>query len=330
MIRTMLDRRRLLRMLGAAAVMVPRRAAAEPPPETKRIRLALTDSICQAPQYVAESLLQAEGFTDVRYVKSTKGADTGMASGDIDLSMTFIGPALRRIDAGDPVVVLGGGHIGCIVLFAHDEVRTIKDLKGKSVLVYDRENPPHIFLAIAMAQVGLDHRTDITLVTRPPAEALRLFEDRKVDAFAASPPLVQDLRLRKIGRVIVDSTADRPWSQYYCCMMMGNRDFVRAHPVATKRAFRAIMKSADVCALEPERAAQTLADRGFTKRYDLALQMVKDLPYRAWREYDPEDTIRFYALRLREAGMIKSAPQKLIAQGTDWRFFNELKKELKG
>jgi NitT/TauT family transport system substrate-binding protein len=28
--------------------------------------------------------------------------------------------------------------------------------------------------------------------------------------------------------------------------------------------------------------------------------------------------------------MIKSSPQKLIAQGTDWRFLNELKKELEG
>jgi NitT/TauT family transport system substrate-binding protein len=40
--------------------------------------------------------------------------------------------------------------------------------------------------------------------------------------------------------------------------------------------------------------------------------------------------VRFYALRLHEAGMIKAIPQKLIAQGTDWRFLNELRKELKG
>jgi hypothetical protein len=45
--------------------------------------------------------------------------------------------------------------------------------------------------------------------------------------------------------------------------------------------------------------------------------------------YDPEDTIRFYALRLREAGIIKSKPQKIIADGTDWRFLNEVKRELK-
>ena len=41
-------------------------------------------------------------------------------------------------------------------------------------------------------------------------------------------------------------------------------------------------------------------------------------------------TVRFYALRMQEAGMIRSTPQKIIAQGTDWRFFNALKKELKG
>ncbi len=41
-------------------------------------------------------------------------------------------------------------------------------------------------------------------------------------------------------------------------------------------------------------------------------------------------TVRFYALCLREAGMIKSSPKKIIAHGTDWRFLNELKKKLKG
>jgi NitT/TauT family transport system substrate-binding protein len=48
-----------------------------------------------------------------------------------------------------------------------------------------------------------------------------------------------------------------------------------------------------------------------------------------WHEYHPESTVRFYALRLHEVGMLKSSPQKIIAQGTNWRFFNELRKELK-
>jgi NitT/TauT family transport system substrate-binding protein len=113
-------------------------------------------------------------------------------------------------------------------------------------------------------------------------------------------------------------------------MVSGRREFVRQYPVATKRAVRAILKAADICALEPDRATRFLVERDYAKRYDYTLQAMQNIPYDKWREYDPEDTVRFYALRLHEAGMIKSSPQKIITQGTDWRFFNELKKELKG
>jgi NitT/TauT family transport system substrate-binding protein len=73
-----------------------------------------------------------------------------------------------------------------------------------------------------------------------------------------------------------------------------------------------------------------MVDRGYTERYDLALKVVKEIPYGQWRQYDTEDTVRFFALRLREVGMLKSTPQQIITRGTDWRFLNELKKELKG
>jgi len=163
------------------------------------------------------------------------------------------------------------------------------------------------------------------------AEAMRLLADGKIDGFWAAPPDVQEFRARKIGHVLVNSMMDRPWSQYFCCLVAANRDFVQKNPVATKRALRAILKSADVCAREPERSARFLVDKGYTKNYDLALEAMKEMgmAYGKWREYDPEDTVRFYALRLHEIGMVKSSPQKIIAQGTDWRFLKELKKELK-
>jgi NitT/TauT family transport system substrate-binding protein len=125
-------------------------------------------------------------------------------------------------------------------------------------------------------------------------------------------------------------TVDRPWSQYFCCLVAAHRDFVRQSPVATKRALRATLKATTVCALEPERAARFLVDQGFAPHYETMLQTLKELPYLQWREYDAEDTVRFYALRLQETGMIQSTPQQIIAQGTDWRFLNELKRELKG
>jgi len=318
--------------LGAASFLgLPRPAAAEPPPETTRLRLVQIPTICQAPQYVAEEFLRGEGFTDLQYIKKagTGGIETALASGEVDINMHFAAPTVIRLDRGDPIVVLAGGHVGCFELFTSSGVRSISDLKGRSVAIPADGSTEYTFLASMLAYVGVDPAKDVRWVTRPFPEATRLLDEGKIAALLALPPRAQALRARHIGHVIVDSAVDRPWSQYFCCMLLGNREFVRRHPIATKRALRAIVKAADLCALKPEWSARFLVERGFTSRYDYALESVRALPYRRWRDYHPEDTLRFYALRLREAGMIKSTPQQIIARGSDWRFLNELKRELK-
>jgi len=309
----------------------PRSSAAEPPPETTKIKLFKISGICIAPQYVAEEFLRGEGFTEVHYVEAVAGAELAkaLASGEAHLSLSFVAPVLLRLDAGDPIVTLAGVHVGCFELFGSERVQTIRDLKGKTVAVQELGSSQHVFLASMVAYVGLDPSKDIQWITHPRDEAMQLFAEGKIDAYLGFSPDPQHLRGQKIGHVVVNSSVDRPWSHYFCCVATGNREFIRKHPVATKRALRAILKATDVCALEPERAAQAIVDKGFTPRYEYALQTMQEVPYDKWREYDPEDTVRFYALRLHEAGMIKSSPQKLIAQGTDWRFLNELKKELK-
>ena len=129
--------------------------------------------------------------------------------------------------------------------------------------------------------------------------------------------------------MILNSTLDRPWSQYFCCMLAVNAAYAEKYPAATKRVIRATLKAADLCVAEPERVARFLVDGGYTTQYDYAVQSMQEIPYLNWREYDPEDTIRFFALRLHEAGLIASSPNDIIAKGTDWRLFNELKRELK-
>jgi NitT/TauT family transport system substrate-binding protein len=249
--------------------------------------------------------------------------------GEVDFSLHFAAPLVMPIDAGEPVTVLAGVHPGCFELFARDEVRTILDLKGKSVGIQAIGSSPHVFLTAMAAYVGLDPAKDIDWVTSQTIKPMQLFAEGKIDAFLGFPPEPQELRARKIGHVIVNSAQDLPWSQYFCCMLAGNTEFIRRYPIATKRVLRAILKATDLCAAEPKRAAQQLVDAGFTTRYDYALETLTEVPYNVWREFDPEDSMRFYALRLHEVGMIKSTPQEIIANGTDWRFLNELKRELK-
>jgi NitT/TauT family transport system substrate-binding protein len=300
--------------------------AAEGALETTGVRLAKIPVICFAPQYVCEALLRAEGFTDIRYVDTpvpTMSKDLGRGRFDFTSALSL--DHITAIDDGVPITILTGVHAGCYELFAHGEIRGIADLKGKSVGMLGTTS----LIATLAAYVGLNPKADLTVVTDPAAKPLELFAQGKLDAYLAFPPEPQELHARKIGHVILRTAVDRPWSQYFCCTLAADREFVARYPVATKRVVRAFLKAADLCARAPERAARLIVDGGFTESYDYALQTLSENPYNAWREFDAEDSIRFYALRMHELGLIKSSPQRIIANGTDWRVLDEVKRELK-
>lgn len=150
----------------------------------------------------------------------------------------------------------------------------------------------------------------------PPPEIQRIGLD-KIRSLCRAPVYVAEalLRANRVGHVVLTSTVDRPWSPYSCCLAAADREYIQMNPVATRRAPRAIIKTSDICASDPDRGAKAHFDLG--------------LPDNRWRELNPEDTMRFCALRLPEARLIKSSPQQRIARVTDWRFTDQLKKELK-
>lgn len=305
--------------------------AAEPPPETPRIRLAQVPGICFAPQYVAEELLRGEGFSEVNYLRLPGGTTVpaAMGQGEVDLVIRYVASTVLDIDAGLPLLMLAGIHPGCFELFGSSRVQSVRDLKGRVVSIPAEGSTQQVFLAAVAAQVGLDPKRDIRWEVHPLADQLQRLAEEKVDAIMTFPPVAQEARARKIGRVIVNSATDKPWAQYFCCGITANREFVRRHPVAAKRAVRALLKAADLCATGPETTARFLVDRGYASRYDYVVQALKEIPYRHWRSYSAEDSVRFWALRLNETGFIKSSPNRILSEGTDWRFLNELKMELK-
>jgi NitT/TauT family transport system substrate-binding protein len=329
--RAMHDRRYVLKAACAMLASAwPMAGAAEPPPETTRIRIQDAPIACFAPLYLAEALLKSEGFSEVDYVKVplAEGPNEALAAGRIDIAQNDTAAHMLSLDAGAPITVLAGIHSGCWELFAQPSVRSLLDLKGKTIAAPVKSSR-QAFVAGMIASVGLDPRKDVIWINHAPDVSMRLFEQGKLDAFMGFVPEPQELRARKIGHVLINTQTDRPWSQYFCCLAAGNREFVRKHPVATRRALRALLKATDLCVSQPEQAARTMVDRGVVQHYDYVLQAVRDIGYRSWREYESEDTMRFWGLRLREVGLIKSDPRKLLAQGTDWHFVNELKRELK-
>ncbi len=215
--------------LGAAAGFLPsmQTEAAEPPPEITTVRLAKFPVICFAPQYVCEELLRTEGFTDIRYV-DTDGATIprDLGRGKFDFATSLAMQHIVGIDAGAPITIVSGVHAGCYELFAHPGIRGIADLKGKKVGL----NATPELIEMMAAYVGLDPKKDLTLVSGPEAKPLELFAEGKLDAYLALPPEPQELHARKIGHVIVRTALDRPWSQYFCCTLAGNAEFIAQSP----------------------------------------------------------------------------------------------------
>ena len=332
-------RRHFLRSLmvasGAGLLgITPEAAVAEPPPEITSITMLYDPDIpilCYGPQYVAKEMLHLEGFTEVNFIPY--GPDISDAkrvgAGEAHIGAGWAGDFLLQADLGTRVVALSGMHNGCTEIIAGRRVRSFRDLKGKKVAIYSVESAEYIWFNTMVAYIGLDPRKDIEWVVHPYEEWGELLETDEVDAIMLWPPAVQEFREKQIGHVVMSTTTDQPWRDYFCCMVFGNRDFIEQSPIATKRALRAILKATDLCAIDPEGAARTLVENGFEFGYDRAVEVFQELPYAQWREFDPADTLRFFALRMHETGFIQRTPDDIVTHDVDWRFLNELKRELK-
>jgi NitT/TauT family transport system substrate-binding protein len=136
-------------------------------------------------------------------------------------------------------------------------------------------------------------------------------------------------RLPKLpGHVILATMTAKPWSLYLCCSLMADRDWARQNPIATKRVTRAVLRATDAAAKDQPRAAHDVVASGVGFADESIVRETMAMCTYNWRELDPEETLRFFALRLAEAKLITSTPQQLIAQGTDLAYMRQLRKEL--
>ena len=220
-------------------------AAAEPPPETTRIRFFEYKSACWVPQYIAEDLLRKEGFTDIQYIKG-KNIDQSeelLQAAELDISLGNAAWQIKEMNKADNSVFIAGLHTGCYALIGQENIKSVRDLKGKKVWAWTNlEAGPIVFFKALVAYVGLDPEKDFEYISVSKNEAIELFKKGEIDAFISFPPGPQQLKELGIGRVLVDTNVDRPWSQYFCCMVNASRKFTRENPIATKRALRALLK----------------------------------------------------------------------------------------
>ena len=335
-----LGRRAFLRTAAAAAVAAacaPATVKASPtpepplgPPETTTIRIHGPLG-CDPWTWLADDFMKEEGFTDVKLVNPGPQA---VLKGDADIAAGYGQHFAAHIDAGSPFVLLGGTHVGCIELWAKPGIGTIRDLRGKTLVVFKKDPLQDVFYGIwvtLLTSVGVDPG-EVKFVEHldPQANVIDSFIAGTSDATLAAVTQGPALRAnpKNPGKMIFDTTVDKPWSQYYCCLLVANSSWAKANPNAAKRATRAVMRAIDLGAKDRQRTVQIAAEKQVTQNAPRLYEAIKDLPY-DWREYDPEETLRFLALRLADGKLIKKTPQQIITDGTDFAWFRRLQKELK-
>ena len=303
---------------GAAAFGSGTSLADEAPLETTTVRLIKIPGICIAPQYVAEELLRAEGFTEVRYVVSEAGRIQAelIASGEADFSLNFAAPLIVAMDAGEPIKVLAGVHPGCFELFVQrarpQRPRSKGQERWRAGLGLEPAPLPGRDRHLRRARPAPGHRLGASVPRSDPWSCSRKARSTRSWAFrpsrrscapGASATCSSTAPSIAPGRSISAACSRR--------MPRSSRSIRWRRSVCCARSSRPRTSAS----AEPTRVARLMVDGGFAASYDYALQTMGDVPYARWREYDPEDTVRFYALRLHEVGMITSTPQPAHRRG---------------
>jgi NitT/TauT family transport system substrate-binding protein len=312
-----------------------------PPPETTTVRI-VSPYACDPPLWLAKEFLLEEGFTDVTYVEWGGATRDFVTKGLADFGPGHPEEVVAAIDAGVPIVALAGIHSGCQEVWVGPGIAGIRDLRGKRIAVFAKNTDDQFFsfFATTLAYVGIDPVKDVNFYEVGPdyAALMKEFVEGRSDAFLAAAEGAPILHRspRTPSTKILDQSADKPWSQYVCCLLLANRDWTRQHPVAAKRVTRAVMRAADATVKDLPRAAHEGAARGIQSILPpggVSLEQILNesivMPSYAWRELDPEETLRFFALRLSDVKLIKSTPQQIVAQGSDVAYLRQLLKELK-
>ena len=177
---------------------------------------------------VAEELVRAEGFSDVRLsISRPAAADVrdGRQRAAGHLAWLRAGGVVRQMDVGTPITVLAGVHPGL-----PGAVRPRAGQRHQGPEGQERRHSPRTRLCAAASSSsswrpmsGSTRPGTSTGSRAPRSTPWRLFAAGKVDAFFGGPPDAQELRSRNIGRVIFRTATDRPWSQYFCCVLVGKR-----------------------------------------------------------------------------------------------------------
>jgi NitT/TauT family transport system substrate-binding protein len=148
--------------------------------------------------------------------------------------------ALRAQGVPIKIVYLGHRYGSAMVVRTDGPIKTVADLRGKTLAIPSRFSDERLLAFRAMKTVGLTAK-DLTMVEMPPPDVAGALAARAIDAFVMGEPFPSQAEMGGFGRVLFH--AREYWPDYMSCVLVVRQDVIDQRPQAVQQLVDGIARS---------------------------------------------------------------------------------------
>lgn len=231
-----------------------------------KLIVSYSGGTCEAPTFVAyhKGFFEDEGL-DIELVKMDfETLKSGIASGKVDATVGNFA-WFKAIEQGLGIKLTGGLHAGCIQAVTPPDsgIRSIKDLKGKTIGVEAIGGGPMIILSSELQKLGIDPKKDVSWKAYPDAQLQTAAEKKEVDAFIVWDPFTQRAIDEKKYTRLLSISHDEPYKSGFCCYSVVSNELVENNKEKAAAFTRAVLKAAEWVGNNPDEASKLEIDNKY-------------------------------------------------------------------
>lgn len=250
----------------------------------KKLKVGFAGGACEAFIFSAyeKGFFKEEGL-DVELVKvDFETLKESLATGKIDAANGIAMKWIKPFEQGVNAAFTAGIHKGCMQLLvpANSDIKTVADLKGKTIGNNGMGDGPMIFTMRALQQAGVDPKKDVQWRAYPPTELEGVLERGEVAAITLTDPLAQMSIEKGKARKLLSTHGDAPFKDEYCCMATISGKLLKEDPAAAAAVTRALMKGAKWVSANQDEAAKLMVEKKYVPgNAELIAKLLKSYDY---------------------------------------------------
>jgi NitT/TauT family transport system substrate-binding protein len=174
-----------------------------------------------------------QGFPEIKEALISNRVQAGFLVAPMAIALRSQGVPIR-------IVYLGHRYGSAAVVARKGPVRSVADLKGRTMAIPSRFSDERLMLLRAMAREGL-RPSDVKLLEMAPPDVGAALEVGAIDGFVMGEPFPSQAELGGYGRILFH--AREQWPDYISCVLVVRDDVIEKQPRAVQVLVDGIARS---------------------------------------------------------------------------------------